>query len=128
MSMRKQDRQADADALETALEFAAAGNAREDARVQIAELLFPAVPIRETQRARTKERTLRAFAAAGTQRTENAGSQDTPDMGVHTAEVDVNGAQVRMADVEKIDPDQAAQIAVQVEELAALEAAWEADR
>lgn len=133
MTRRHRERGYDPDALEIALQVAQDGGPRDDARVRTAALLDPAVPIRETQRARTKERALRAFAAGKRERAgesaQDGGTHDRDGQDVHTASVELGpGARLLMADVESIDAEKAKRVAAAVEEAVALEVAWDADQ
>lgn len=122
MSRRKQARMEEAHALNVALELSTEGHSVEDMdpRVQVAALLEPATTIRESSREQTKARMLRAFDAAGAPspgRRDDAGTRDeTVDVAVHTAFVDLpDGGSVSLADVERIGAEKAARIAAKIQ-------------
>lgn len=123
---KRRQRQIGADELEIVLGLAASGEPMgDDPDVRTANLLRPTpANVRETQRAQTKARAMRAFAAASSEQvtTPPALIGDAP---VHRASVDGTHGPILMADLEHIDPDRATAVAHRVEQVCELEVAWE---
>lgn len=120
MNPRRSGKAGAAEALAVELDMAAEGHTSDDPRVQIAARLRATSVVRETWRERTKDRTLRAFQAAGTAVTEDAGTRDSiaPEANVARLEFS-DGSEVLMADVETITPEKAAKVAELLRQLAA---------